>query len=271
MSTVISSTDCVLTKLKAFCTITLNRSDNRMCAKEDMDRAKEILFNKDSQTDDFQCIWQARPSGVDRPDYGIIEFGVCIYMKAAIPFYYPTYYEYFNKASIIIVDQAFRKYLSEQPGLADNFNYTVKDYTINNYDKISIKQFHRKYFIQEHEGYNALLNIFTNITLLMQALLTFKDETSTYSKIVSILKKSMSSIDDCLDVAKVIIPKEEYENLKSIKESAYKDIYDGIEPLNDYKGPIYDKLVSASSAFLSLSLVIEDIIRKNYSSLLLNV
>lgn len=266
MSTVISSTDCVLTKLKAFCTITLNRSDNRMCAKEDMDRAKEILFNKDSQTDDFQCIWQARPSGVDRPDYGIIEFGVCIYMKAAIPFYYPTHYEYFNKASIIIVDQAFRKYLSEQPGLADNFNYTVKDYTINNYDNVSIKQFHRKNFM----SYNSLLNILPNITTLMQTLLTFKDETSTYAKTVSMLKESMRSIDNCLDLAKAIIPKESYENFKSIKESAYKDISEGIAPLNDYKEPNYDKLVSASSTILSLYLAIKDIISKNLSSLLLN-
>lgn len=263
MSTVISSTDCVLTKLKAFCTIILNRSDNHMCAKEDMDRAKEILFNTDSQTDDFKCIWQARPSGADRPDYGIIEFGVCIHMKAAIPFYYPTHYEYFNRASIIIVDQAFRKYLSEQPGLTDNFNYVVKDYTINNYDKVSIKQFHRKYFIQEPEGYNGLLNLFTNIMLLMQTLLTFKDETSTYAKTVSMLKKSMDSIDSCLDSAKTIIPKEEYENLNSIKESAYKDISEGIEPLNGYKEPIYDKLVSASSSFLSLSLAIKDIISKS--------
>ena len=262
MSTVISSTDCVLTKLKAFCTIILNRSDNHMCAKEDMDRAKEILFNTDSQTDDFKCTWQARPSGADRPDYGIIEFGVCIHMKAAIPFYYPTHYEYFNRASIIIVDQAFRKYLSEQPGLTDNFNYVVKDYTINNYDKVSIKQFHRKYFIQEHGSRNALLNIFTSIMFLMQALLTFKDETSTYSKTVTMLKESMRNIDNDLDIAKDIIPKKEYENIKSKKESAYKYISEGIEPLNDYKEPIYDKLVSASSAFLSLYLTIKDIISK---------
>lgn len=246
MSTVISSTDCVLTKLKAFCTITLTRSDNRMCAKEDMDKAKEILFNKDSQTDDFQCIWQARPSGVDRPDYGIIEFGVCIYMKVAIPFYYPTYYEYFNKASIIIVDQAFRKYLSEQPGLTDSFGYTVKDYTINNYDKVSINQFHRKYFIREQGGYNALLNVLTNITLLMQALLTFKGMISTYTKTVSMLKEYMRNIDSCLELATSIIPKEEYENLKSIKESA-------------------------SSPFRSLYLAVKDIISKSLSSHFLNV